>query len=89
MQFRLRGTKTNSMNQISTNNLLLQLAYGELSEQDATTLMEKISQDSDLLKEWETILAAKEELNFSVKKPSETSLKIIMEHSRKTEHIPH
>lgn len=77
------------MNEISTHNLLLQLAYEELSEPLAAELLNKIAQDSNLQNEWEAILAAKEELKFTVKKPSETSLKIIMEHSHKTEHIPH
>jgi len=89
VQFRFRGTKTNSMNEISTHNLLLQLAYGELSEIVAADLLEKIALDSNLQTEWETILASLEELKFPVKKPSDTSMKIVMEHSHKTEHIPH
>jgi len=77
------------MNQISTLNQLVQLAYGELSEQESLILLEKIAQDETLQREWETILATKEELKFSKKIPSKTSLRIILDHSHKTEHIHH
>ena len=75
------------MVQISTSDQLLLMAYGELSAQDARTLQQQIKADSDLTTEWHTILRLTGRLDHISVSPSETSLKIVLEHSYKTEHL--
>jgi hypothetical protein len=78
------------MKHISSNNQLVQLAYGELKSGDAEQLKAQMAEDALLAKEWETISNMTVELGKVQLAPSDTSLKIILEHSYKTEHLqPH
>jgi hypothetical protein len=75
------------MIQISTSDRLLLLAYGELNPHDARILQEHISADTDIAAEWHDILRLTGKLDHFNLSPSETSLKIVLEHSYKTEHL--
>lgn len=81
------GQKTKYMVQISTSDQLLLMAYGELNNEDARTLQEQLKSDNDLAKEWHSILRLTGKLDKVSLSPSETSLKIVLEHSYKTEHL--
>jgi hypothetical protein len=75
------------MVQISTFDQLLLMAYGELGANDAQALQEQLRMDHELAKEWHDILRLTGRLDHTVFAPSETSLKIVLEHSFKTEHL--
>ena len=85
---RLYGTKKiKRMIQLSTSDQLLLMAYGELDSKDARTLQAQIQADEELAKEWYSILRLTGRLDKLSVSPSETSLKIVLEHSYKTEHL--
>lgn len=75
------------MVQLSTSDQLLLMAYGELNSRDARALQEKIQADAELAKEWHSILRLTGRLDKVIDSPSETSLRIVLEHSYKTEHL--
>lgn len=75
------------MIQSSTSDLLILLAYGELPDAEATSLRARIATDPALAAEWDTIRLTIDELTSTSYTPSETSTKIVMEHSCKTEHL--
>ena len=71
----------------STSDQLLLLAYGELKGDEASALIAQIGTDPELAREWNAIKQMTTQLNDTIVAPSETSLKIVLEHSCKTEHI--
>ncbi|MBS1623524.1 MAG: hypothetical protein JSS76_06405 [Bacteroidetes bacterium] len=75
------------MIQSSTSDSLLLLAYGELPESEASALREQIASDPVLAAEWDAIRLTIDELSATSVSPSETSTKIVLEHSCKTEHL--
>ena len=75
------------MKQISTSDQLLMLAYGELNGATASALLARIGSDEDLAREWDSVKEMTSELSDNTFSPSETSLKIVLEHSYKTEHM--
>lgn len=75
------------MVQLSTSDQLLLMAYGELNSKDARVLQEQIRADKELEGEWHSILRLTGKLDKISSSPSETSLKIVLEHSYKTEHL--
>ncbi len=75
------------MIQSSTSDLLILLAYGELPETEATVLQAQIAADPVLAAEWDAIRQTIDELSGISLSPSETSTKIVLEHSCKTEHL--
>jgi hypothetical protein len=75
------------MIQQSTFDQLLLMAYGELNNEDARALQEQMKVDTDLAREWHSILRLSGQLDKVVTAPSETSLRIVLEHSYKTEHL--
>jgi hypothetical protein len=75
------------MIQTSTPNLLLLHAYGETTEELKEVLATELIKDPVLHEEFVTIIKAKRALNNEMKSPSNTSVRIIMEHSYKTEHL--
>jgi hypothetical protein len=75
------------MIQLSTQDQLLLMAYGELNNNDARALQEQIQADEQLAKEWYSILRLIGRLDKFSLSPSDTSLKIVLEHSYKTEHL--
>jgi hypothetical protein len=72
---------------LSTFDQLLLMAYGELSSVDARSLQDQIKTDNDLAKEWHSILRLTGRMDNIIYSPSDTSLKIVIEHSYKTEHL--
>jgi hypothetical protein len=85
---RLLGTKNkNRMVQLSTFDQLLLMAYGELNPKDARALQDQLKADNDLAREWHSILRLTGQLDKAMIAPSDTSLKIVLEHSYKTEHL--
>ena len=75
------------MIQQSTFDQLLLMAYGELNNEDARALQEQMKVDTDLAREWHSILRLSGQLDKAVTAPSETSLRIVLEYSYKTEHL--
>jgi len=75
------------MVQLSTSDQLLLMAYGELNSKDARSLQEQIQADEALSQEWHSILRLTGRLDKVIDSPSETSLRIVLEHSYKTEHL--
>jgi hypothetical protein len=75
------------MIQTSTQNLLVLHAYGETTETQKQQLACEMAKDETLREEWMELVRAKRMLNTKLKRPSETSIRIIMEHSHKTEHL--
>lgn len=75
------------MVQLSTSDQLLLMAYGELNSRDARALQEQIQSDETLADEWYSILRLTGRLDKFSLSPSETSLRIVLEHSYKTEHL--
>ena len=75
------------MKQISTSDQLLLLAYGELNGVEASALMAQIGSNPEIAQEWAEIKNLTSELSDDTFTPSETSLKIVLEHRFKTEHL--
>ena len=75
------------MNQTSTPNLLLLHAYGETTEEQKEVLATELIKDPVMHEEFVNVIKAKRALNNKMKSPSNTSVRIIMEHSYKTEHL--
>ena len=71
----------------STSDQLILLAYGELNGAETSALLAQIGSDAALAQEWDTIKQLTAELSDAFVSPSETSLKIVLEHSYKTEHM--
>ncbi|MCW3126694.1 MAG: hypothetical protein JWO03_2352 [Bacteroidetes bacterium] len=74
------------MIQSSTSDQLILLAYGELKGAEASALIAQIGSDPELAQEWDSIKLITSELSETMLSPSDTSLKIVLEHSCKTEH---
>jgi anti-sigma factor RsiW len=75
------------MIQNSTQNLLLLHAYGETSDDQKRYLAKELAKDPALHEELVEMIQAKKLLAGELKSPSATSIRIIMEHSYKTEHL--
>jgi len=75
------------MEQTSTLNLILLHAYGESSEPQKEFLAGELAKDQLLQEDLMEVIRAKRMLNSKMKSPSATSVRIIMEHSYKTEHL--
>lgn len=75
------------MIQTSTPNLLLLHAYGETTEQQKEVLATELIKDPALHDELTSAIKSKRILNSKMMSPSNTSVRIIMEHSYKTEHL--
>jgi hypothetical protein len=75
------------MIQQSTSDQLLLMAYGELNPIDSRILQEQIMADNALAQEWYSILRLTGQLDKVSSSPSETSVRIVVEHSYKTEHL--
>ena len=71
----------------STLDLLLLHAYGETTLEERELLAAELSENESLQEELMEMVQTKRQLNSQMKSPSETSLRIIMEHSYKTEHL--
>lgn len=87
MRFIHTKTKYTAMIQTSTQNLLVLHAYGETTEAQKEQLAREMATDETLHEELMEMVRAKRMLNGKLKSPSETSIRIIMEHSYKTEHL--
>ena len=75
------------MIQTSTPNLLLLHAYGETTEAQKEMLTTEMVKDPALHEEMIGVIKSKRILNSKMMSPSNTSVRIIMEHSYKTEHL--
>jgi hypothetical protein len=71
----------------STPNLLLLHAYGETTEEQKEVLATELIKDPALHEEMIAVIRSKRLLNSKMTGPSNTSVRIIMEHSYKTEHL--
>lgn len=79
--------KITNMEQISTQDLLLLHAYGETTEEQKAFLALEMAKDPGLIEEFMELVRAKRMLNKQLLTPSNTSVRIIMEHSYQTEHL--
>lgn len=75
------------MIQTSTQDLLVLHAYGETTTEQKQQLARELATNESLHQDLMEIIQAKKMLDTKMKSPSETSLRIIMSHSYKTEHI--
>jgi len=75
------------MIQTSTQNLLVLHTYNETTEAQKQQLASEMATSESLHEELMELVKAKKQLNRLMKSPSETSIRIIMEHSHKTEHL--
>ncbi len=75
------------MIQISTQNLLTLHAYGETSESQKQMLSDEIAANPELHQNLIELIKVKRQLNTKMVSPSETSIRIIMNHSHRTEHL--
>lgn len=75
------------MIQTSTQNLLVLHTYNETNEAQKQQLAVEMATSESLHEELMELVKAKKQLNRLMKSPSETSIRIIMEHSHKTEHL--
>ena len=75
------------MIQTSTLDLLVLHAYGETTLQQKEFLATQLAINENLQDELMELIRAKRQLNAKMKSPSNTSVRIIMEHSYKTEHL--
>ena len=75
------------MKQTSTPNLLILHAYEETSLNQREALAFDLAKDESMQQELIEMLAMKQKLKCLNKQPSLTSIRIIMEHSHKTEHL--
>lgn len=75
------------MNKTSTSDLLLLHTYSETISLQKDLIVQKLSVNEDLQMEYDELVQSKQMLDKLIKSPSETSLRIIMEHSYKTEHL--
>jgi len=75
------------MEQTSTRDLLLLHAYGETTLEQRELLASELTNNESLQEELMEIIGTRRQLNAKMKSPSATSIRIIMEHSHKTEHL--
>jgi hypothetical protein len=75
------------MKQTSTQDLLVLHAYGETTNEQKDLLAQELASEATLQEDLNELIRAKRMLNSKTLSPSKTSLRIIMEHSYKTEHL--
>ena len=75
------------MEKISTQNLLLLHAYGETTPEQKEFLAQQMAVNPALQEELSEILSTLSTLDSKLMSPSNTSVRIVMEHSYKTEHL--
>ena len=75
------------MKQTSTPNLLLLHAYEETNLNQQDFLAFDLAKDENTQQELMDIVEMKKKLDLLNKKPSKTSIRIIMDYSHKTEHL--
>jgi hypothetical protein len=77
------------MKQFSSSEIILQLAYGELSPEAEAFVRRRVEEDAALANELEEVLHVQRVLDAHRLSPSATSIGIIMAHSAKTaKHMP-
>jgi hypothetical protein len=75
------------MKQTSTQDLLVLHTYGETNTDQKQLLSEEFAKENTLQEELMELILVKRHLNSKMLSPSETSVRIILEHSCKTEHL--
>ena len=75
------------MNKKSTPETFIRHLYGETTDVEKEQVCREMALDEACFSNFNALLEAKNSLHLLLEKPSETSLKIIMEHSHKTEHL--
>lgn len=75
------------MEQTSTLDLLILHTYCETNLEQREYLATQLANNETLQEELMEIISTKRALTSKMKSPSETSVRIIMEHSYKTEHV--
>lgn len=75
------------MEETSTLDLLLLHAYDETTLEEREFMAAELTINESLQEELMEMVQTKRQLNSIMRSPSETSLRIIIEHSYKTEHL--
>jgi hypothetical protein len=75
------------MKQTSTPDLLVLHAYGETTDAQKELLASEFSKETSLQEDLMEFIRVKRQLNSRILSPCSTSLRIILEHSYKTEHL--
>jgi hypothetical protein len=89
VRFNVAFTKPIKIQTMITNSTLELLTlhlYDETSETQRAELTKQIAQDEQIREDLTELSKTKRELNRKLLSPSATSVRIIMEHSLKTEH---
>lgn len=73
------------MDKNSTLNQLILLAYNELDSFDQACIRAEIDQNEALQEEMDEIIEVKQHLDADMRKPSRSSIDIIMRYSRNTD----
>ena len=87
MDVKIQNPNKKNMEITSTQDLLVLHAYNETTEAQKEFLAMELAKDPALHEDLMEIIRAKRALNKKMESPSATSVRIIMEHSYKTEHL--
>jgi hypothetical protein len=87
MDTKTKNPNKKSMEVNSTHHLILLHAYNESTEPQKEFLAKELAKDPALHEDLMEIIRAKRALNNKMMSPNATSIRIIMEHSHKTEHL--
>ena len=71
----------------STLNNLIKLAYGEISDDQRSVLLRELISDPEKAEKLNEILAIKDKLDAQKFEPSDTSLQIVLNHSRNSKEL--
>ena len=72
------------MKNTSTQNLLLRKLYGELNDREQEMLNERLAENWQLIEDLEAFGEVVKQLDAQKYSPSNTSVQLILKHSRKT-----
>lgn len=67
-----------------TTNDLIRFAYNDCNLQEKLAISQALEDDNELMIEFKAIQEAQNDMNRNLQKPDPTSIRIILEHSRKT-----
>jgi hypothetical protein len=75
------------MKNFTPNQNIIRLLYGEVSQHEASQIRSEIESNCELLEEYRELQMMANRLDKEAATPSESSIRIIMKHSYKTQHL--
>jgi hypothetical protein len=70
-----------------TLNRLIQLTYGELTNQERSELLKELVTSFEMNESLQDVLSVQDKLNEDMLEPSATSLQIVLDHSRNNQEL--